>query len=91
MDEKTRAAIRHAQYKYNAENQKKYRNSDKGKEYLKRWKAEHPEKQKEYLNRFYLKKAVEYGYITPEEADGAEFNNSVRNKTIRQYQANRHA
>ena len=38
-------------------------------ENTRKWKADHPEKQREYEQRFYLRKAVEYGLVKPEEVE----------------------
>lgn len=79
-DEEIRAAIRRAQYKYS----KDHRTPDpKQPERVRKWQREHPEKVKEYETRFYLKKAIEYGLIS---ADDAElFDSATKNKAIYQY------
>lgn len=64
-EEKLRAAIRQAEYKYRREKE----DPAKRAAYMKAWKAKHPEKQSEYNKRFYLRKAVEYGLVKPEEVE----------------------
>ena len=58
-------------------------------EKTRKWKAEHPEKQREYEQRFYLKKAIEYGYITAEEAAAAGYmlDAETMNMAIRKYRS----
>ena len=63
--EKITAAMRTAEYKYRQEKE----DPKKRAAYMKAWKAKHPEKQSEYNKRFYLKKAVEYGLVKPEEVE----------------------
>lgn len=64
-EEKLRAAIRQAEYKYRRERE----DPEKRATYMRKWKSQHPEKQKEYNKRFYLRKAVEYGLVKPEEVE----------------------
>jgi len=58
-------------------------------ESTRKWKADHPEKQREYEQRFYLKKAIEYGYITADEAAaaGCVLDAETMNMTIRKYRS----
>lgn len=78
-EEKLMSAIRKAEYKYR--NNKE--DPEKRAKYMRNWKAKHPEKQNEYNKRFYLKKAIEYGIISPEEV--GDLNSEELYKTIYQY------
>ena len=81
-DEAVMSAIRQARYKY-----RKSVQSEASKENQRNWRKSHPEKQKEYEDRFFLKKAIEYGLIT--EADAGEYTNEIKNKAIYRYQKER--
>ena len=74
--EKITNAMKKAEYKYRREKE----DPAKRAAYMKAWKAKHPEKQSEYNKRFYLRKAVEYGLVKPEEVeelDSEEFYKAV--------------
>ena len=79
-DEQLRAAIRQAQYKYS----KEHRQPDpKQPERVRNWQRQHPEKVKEYEQRFYLRKAIEYGLISADDAE--MFDSTIKNKAVYRY------
>lgn len=62
-----------AQYEYQKKYRKAYLKNEKPEqrqkrlEYHRKWRAEHPDKMREYQERFFEKKAREYGLIAEED------------------------
>lgn len=74
MNDKIEKAVKTAQRKYIQEHRGNAGGlspeaRERAKEYQKNWKKNHPEAVKMHNRRFFLKKAIEYGFITEDELD----------------------